>query len=94
MPSIDLALHTDMRARLQLKIAALAGVIELVFQRPDNLARRRVVPLDQVRIVAVHDPHEIRQPLRRSGMQVRPERARGGGERGDQIDDLGGHLVQ
>ena len=94
MLPVDLTLHPDMRARLKLEIAPLAGCIELILQRPDDLARCRVVALDQVRIVAVHDPHEVRQAFRRTGMQARSERAGGGGERGDQIDDLGGRLVQ
>ena len=91
---VDLALHPDMRACLELKVAALAGGIELIRQRALDLARRRVVALDQVRIVAVHHPHGSASAAAERGCRRAPRALRRSRQRGDQIDDLGGGFVQ
>ena len=88
MVPVDLALQPDMRPRLDLEVAALLGRIELVGERPLDLARRRVMALDQVRVVAVHHPHELGQAFRRARMQAGTQAVRRTGQRRHEIDDL------
>jgi len=51
MAAVEVALHADMRSRLDLQAAALFDGVELIGERTLDLARRRVVPLDQVGIM-------------------------------------------
>jgi hypothetical protein len=58
---VDPALDRYMRRGFKLKIA-LPGVIAVVtFERALDIDRVRVVPLDQVTVVAVHCAHEFRK---------------------------------
>jgi hypothetical protein len=92
--AIDVALHADVRARLQLKIPALRGAVEPPLQGRLDLARRRVVTLDQVRVVAVHDPHGLRQAGSRACMHPCPEACRRPREAREEVDNLCSRLVQ
>ncbi len=91
---VDLALKPDVRPRLHLKVATLAGCVDLIGQRALNLARRRVMPFDQVGIVAVHDPHGFGQAGGGTRVQPRPERTGCGRQRRHQVDDLRAGFVQ
>ena len=94
MAPVDLALQPDMRPRLQLKIAPFLGRFEMPLQRRLNLARRRVVTLDQVRVVAIHDPDGIGEAGGRAGMQARAEIGGGGREAGHEVEQFRPRLVE
>jgi hypothetical protein len=53
---VDGFLDANVGARLELEITPV--VVDLFAQRPLDLTGTRVVPLDEVRVVAVHDPDE------------------------------------
>jgi len=65
---INLALQSYMGARLNLEIAPVLGLVELTTDSPLDLARRRVVTLDQIRVLAIHHAHEVGQVRRRARM--------------------------
>ena len=58
---VDFALQANMLPGFELKIAPGLIDIEIVGQGAFNIVRVSVVPLDQVRVVAVHDAHEVCQ---------------------------------
>jgi hypothetical protein len=62
-PLLEELLHLEMRARLELEgpLSRLAG--EVGFERTLDEDGMGVVPLDEVRVVAVHLPQEMDQPL-------------------------------
>ena len=64
---IDHLLHCDMRSGLELQIAAIRVTGIVGIHGPVYVPRVSVVPLDQVRVVAVHRPDEFgdRQPNHR-----------------------------
>jgi hypothetical protein len=92
--AIDLALKANMRARFELEIAALFTVVEPPGERGFDLARRRVVPLDQVRVVAIHDPHRVGEARRNTRMEPSAECSGRGGQAGHQVEQFGSGLVQ
>jgi len=57
--AIDLCLNPHVSACLELKVSTVG--VELLLQRPFDVPRPGVVPLDQVAVIAVHDPHEGRK---------------------------------
>ena len=59
------------------QVAPLLSGFELAVQRRLDFARRRVVAFDEVRVVAVHDPHGLGEAGGRAGMQSRAETGRG-----------------
>ena len=75
-------------ARLDLKVVACFGRIELVMQGTLDLARCRVMSLDQVRIVAVHHPDQFGQACGRTRMQARAKAVSRARQRRHEIDDL------
>jgi hypothetical protein len=83
-----------MGARFQLQIAPLFGGVELVGQCALDVARRGVVTFDQVRVVAVHHPHETSEPCGGTRMQTGAEGVGGPGQRCNEIDDLRALFVE
>ena len=58
---VDGLLQLDMGPGLNLEIPARLIGIEVVGESPFNIQGPRVVPFDEVRVVAIHDPHEFCQ---------------------------------
>ena len=66
---IDPRLDGDVRPRFKLQIAFAGVVAVVVVQRPFDIHRVGVVPLDEVGVVAVHGPHQIGQRRQQAGGQ-------------------------
>jgi hypothetical protein len=94
MLPVDRALQTDMRPGFDLEVATLFRRRQVAGERALDLARRRVVALDQVRIVAVHHPHQIGEAGGRAWVQTPAERLCRTRQRGDQIEDFGARFVE
>jgi hypothetical protein len=62
--AINLPLDSDVSERLQLQIPVLASCRELVVQRPLDFSRPCIVTLDEVAVVAIHDPNQVGQAAR------------------------------
>jgi hypothetical protein len=58
-----------MREGLDLEIATLLVGVELARQRALNVPGPCIMPLDEVAVVGVHDPHETGKACRRARMQ-------------------------
>ena len=84
---VDHRLHAHVRGGLELQIAPRLVGVELAGQRPLDVARPRVMALDQVAVVGVHDPHEIGEVRRRPRMQRLAERRRRRRQLRDDIRD-------
>jgi hypothetical protein len=70
---VDPFLDGDMGPRLQLEIAP-AGVLAVVLpERTFDIHGVRIVPLDQVAVVAVHRPHKGREGGQQVGQEAAPE---------------------
>jgi hypothetical protein len=82
------------RAGLDLKIAALFGRVELPRHGSLDFAQGCVMALDQVGIIAVHDPYGVGQRGCRTRMQPCSQPATGSRERSHQIDDCGTRLLK
>ena len=54
-------LHRDMRLRLELEVAPLRIAAVIALQGALDIDRMGIVALDQVAVVAVHRPDELRQ---------------------------------
>ena len=65
-----------MRRRLDLQIAVFWVAFELACQGPLDIARPRVMPLDEIAVIGVHDAHDAREI--------------GGGARIEGMGELGG----
>jgi hypothetical protein len=85
--AINITLDPNMRARLNLKIPALLGRVELPRHGALDFTQGCVMALDQVGIIAVHDAYGIGQRGSRTRMQPGSKPATGGRERRYQIDD-------
>jgi hypothetical protein len=63
-------------------------------QRRLDIARARIVALDQVRVVGVHDPHESSQFAHAVGMKGSPDLGGLGADGDDKVAErLGDHLL-
>jgi hypothetical protein len=54
-------LNTDVRGRFELQVTTRLVVIEVAGKCPFDVPRSRVVALDQIAVVAVHDPNDVCQ---------------------------------
>jgi hypothetical protein len=74
---VDLALHLDVGQRFQLKVSffRLRGIV--VGKRALNVARKGVVPFNEIGIVAVHRPDQIAYSGLNEGMDLAREGAGG-----------------
>ena len=91
---VDLGLHADMRGRFQLQMAALRLVVEVAGQSPCDVAWPRVMPLDEVAVVGVHDADEAGEVGGGRRMQALAQCGALSGELGDSIGEAGGDVVQ
>ena len=80
--------------RFDLEIASALVRIEVAAQRALDLAGPRVVPLDPIAVVAVHDAHEFGEL--RGGARVQSLTQSGGGSRkvGNDIGDLASRVFK
>ena len=83
-----------MRPCFQLKIPARFIHVEVVVEGALDILGPRIVAFDQVRVIAVHDPHEIGE--RGSGAGVKPGAEPGRQHRdfGDQVKELAARVFQ
>ena len=77
---VDPALHGDVRPCFKLQVALFGIAAVVVLHRTLDVDRVRVVPFDQVGVVAVHRADEVRQRPDDSWRQTAPESRRRGGE--------------
>jgi len=84
--AVDLGLHPNMRRSFELKIPPPFVLIEMTFERANDVVRTRLMPFDQVAVIGVHHPNEIGQLRSRARMQ--PD-AQLGGSRRQICDDVG-----
>jgi hypothetical protein len=68
---VDGLLHADVRAGFELQVASLRLRFELIGQRALDIARARVVALDQVAVVAVHHADQVREARGGQWMKAR-----------------------
>ena len=72
-------LHRDMRLRLELEVAPLRIAAVIALQGALDIDRMGIVALDQVAVIAVHRPDELRQrglyPLGQAAAQARGARS-------------------
>jgi len=66
---VDLFLHADMSGCFELEISACTIGVKLPGQGTLDLARSRVVTLDEVAVVRVHQPDQVSEIGCRPGMQ-------------------------
>ena len=59
--SIDPLLNGYMRLRFELKVSLARIVAIVVFKRPFDIDGMRIVPFDEIAVVAVHGSHQIGQ---------------------------------
>ena len=85
---VDLALNADMRASFNLEVPPILASVELVLKRAFNLAGRRVMALDQVGVIAVHNAHGLGEAGRRARVQTCAKRATPCREVGNEIKNL------
>ena len=71
-------LESDVGTGLYLETTPRRVSIEFVGQRPLDVPRPGVVPLDQIGVIAVRDPHQARQAGGGTRMQAGTDLARGG----------------
>ena len=83
-----------MGAGFQLQAAPLFRGVELVRQSALDVPWRRVVTLDEVRVIAVHDPDRVREAGGRTGMQARAEIAGRARKGGYQVNDFRACVVE
>jgi len=83
--AVDLGLHPNMRRSFELKIPPPFVLIEMTFERANDVVRTRLMPFDQVAVIGVHHPNEIGQVRSRARMQ--PD-AQLGGSRLQICDDV------
>ena|SRR5882757_2979581 len=67
--AVDLGLHPNMRRSFELKIPPPFVLIEMTFERANDVVRTRLMPFDQVAVIGVHHPNEIGQVRSRARMQ-------------------------
>ena len=72
---IDGALHLDMRPCLELEFTAVWILRVRAGERPLDVARMGVVSFDEVRVVAVHRPHQIADSVSDPAVQLPGESA-------------------
>jgi hypothetical protein len=85
---VDGLLQLDMGTRLNLEVPASLVGIEVVSECPFNIPGPRVVSFDEVRVVAVHDPHEFRQAGGGSRVQTGAKQASRGGQFRQQVQQI------
>ncbi len=61
---VDPSLHSDVRQRLLLKVALLGIGAVVVGSRPLDIDRVRIMPFDEVAVVAVHRTHQVSERAR------------------------------
>ena len=93
MEAVNLPLHTDMGHGLDLEVAAPFVRVQIGGQRPLDLPGPRVVALNEIRVVAVHDPHEIGQAGGGARMQPGAQPFCHGDELGGQVGQLLAALI-
>ena len=92
--AIDFRLDANVRRGLVLEIAARLVRIEIAVERTFDVARTRVVALDEVAIVRVHDPHEARETRGGPRVQGDGEFGRLGREIGDDLRHERRHRIE
>ncbi|WP_211256231.1 hypothetical protein [Edaphobacter aggregans] len=70
---IDLRLDSDMRRCFDLQVAPLLILVQLPRQSALNISGPRIVSLDQVAVVGIHDAHSISQVRGCERMQKFPK---------------------
>ncbi|MGB7015758.1 MAG: hypothetical protein WBD69_07415 [Candidatus Cybelea sp.] len=75
---VDAGLYANVRGGLFLKIAPRLVSVKLARQRAHDFRWSRIVPLDEIAVVGIHDAHEFSQAGGRPRME-RPCKARRGG---------------
>ena len=93
MLGVEDLLQRDVGSGLNLEIAPRLVDIEFVGQRPLNVSWPGVVPLDQVGVIAIHDPHQVRQAGGCSGVEAGAKLAGRGGQLRQEIQQLSSRLV-
>ena len=67
-----------MRLRFELKVPLAWIVAVVVLERPFDIDGMRIVPLDEIAVVAVHSSHQIGQGCTQAIGQAAPESGRAG----------------
>ena len=92
--TIDLLLDTDMGGRFDLEVASPFVLIEVADQRARDIRGPRVVALDEVAVVGVHQAYEIGEVRGCRGMQPGAQGGACRTERCDRIGDRFRRLLQ
>ena len=92
--TIDLLLDTDMGGRFDLEVASPFVLIEVADERARDIPGPRVVALDEVAVVAVHQAHEIGEVRGCRGMQPGAQGRACRSERCDRIGDRFRRLLE
>ena len=71
--AVDFPLHAHMRRGFELQVSPLCIASEFTLERACNVAMARVLALDEIAVVGIHDPHEIGERGAGRWMQTRPQ---------------------
>ena len=88
MIGVDRLLQLDVGPRLHLEVPTCLVGIEVVGECPFDIPGPRVVPLDEVRVVAIHNPQEFRQAGGGSRVQTGAKQASRGGQFRQQVQQI------
>lgn len=89
--SIDDCLYAHVRRSFELEIASRFVRIQVADQSALDIPRARVLPLDEVTIIGIHDADEAGEACRRTRMEGVAKRGCRGSELGSQVGELGRH---
>jgi hypothetical protein len=92
--SVDFPLHAHVRCGFELQVSPCGIARELTLERACDIARARVVALDEIAVVGIHDPYEVRKRGGGRRMQARSQVRGGRGELRHNIVDLAWHVIE
>ena len=90
----NFGLNPDMCSGLDLQVATTFVAIKFAGQSSLDVAWPRVMPFDQVAVVRVHDPHEVREIRGRARMEGATQDCGCGGEFGNEVRNLLGRVLK